>query len=117
MFTLATKAGVNPDVMLQVAVEGALGQGALLHHILPDTYFKGKFEPASFALSLAFKDLGLAVSLGQDYSVPMPMSNLTFQEMMSAVNRGWGDRDSCVSMLLQEERAGIEVRSINLENK
>jgi 3-hydroxyisobutyrate dehydrogenase-like beta-hydroxyacid dehydrogenase len=110
-FTLATKAGVDPKVMLQVAIEGALGQGVFLHHIMPNTYFKGKFDPASFALKLAFKDLGLAVSLGKDFNVPMSMSNLAFQEMMSAMNRGWGDRDSCVSMLLQEERAGTEVRS------
>jgi 3-hydroxyisobutyrate dehydrogenase len=110
-FTLSTKAGVDPEVMLQVALEGAFGQGVLLHHIMPETYFKGKFDPASFALKLAFKDLGLAVSLGKDYGVPMSMSNLAFQEMMSAMNRGWGDRDSCVSMLLQEERAGTEVRT------
>jgi 3-hydroxyisobutyrate dehydrogenase len=110
-FTLATKAGVDPKVMLQVAIEGALGQGVLLHHIMPETYFKGKFDPASFALKLAFKDLGLAVSLGQDYNVPMSMSNLALQEMLSAMNRGWGDRDSCIPMLLQEERAGVAVRS------
>ena len=41
----------------------------------------------------------------------MALANLTLQEMMAAMNRGWGDRDSRVSMLLQEERAGgIEVR-------
>jgi 3-hydroxyisobutyrate dehydrogenase-like beta-hydroxyacid dehydrogenase len=110
-FTLATKAGVDPEVMLQVTLEGAVGQGVLLHHLMPETYFKGKFEPAAFSLKLAFKDLGLAVSLGKDYNVPMSMSNMAFQEMMFAMNRGWGDRDSCVSMLLQEERAVTEVRS------
>jgi hypothetical protein len=51
------------------------------------------------------------MSLGQDFGVPMPMSNLAFQEILSAMNRGWGDRDSCVSLLLQEERAGTVVRS------
>jgi 3-hydroxyisobutyrate dehydrogenase len=30
--------------------------------------------------------------------------------MTEALNRGWGDRDSRVAMLLQEERAGVEVR-------
>jgi 3-hydroxyisobutyrate dehydrogenase-like beta-hydroxyacid dehydrogenase len=111
-FTLSTKAGVDPEVMLQVALEGAFGQGVLLRQLMPDNYFKGKFDPARFPLKLAFKDLGLAVSLGQDYDVPMSMSGLAYQEMMSAMNRGWGDKDSCVSMLLQEERAGTEVRSV-----
>jgi len=31
-------------------------------------------------------------------------------QMTEAMNRGWGDRDSRVAMLLQEERAGVEVR-------
>ena len=31
--------------------------------------------------------------------------------MTEAINRGWGGRDSRVAMLLQEERAGVEVRA------
>lgn len=110
-FSLAAKAGVDPDTMVQVALEGVLGQGVFFKHIMPDVYLKEKFEPAGFALKLAFKDMGLAVSLGKDYSVPMSLSNLAHLEMMSAVNRGWGDKDSSIAMLLQEERAGTKVRS------
>ena len=40
----------------------------------------------------------------------MRLAQLTLQEMTEAVNRGWGHRDSRVAMLLQEERAGVEVR-------
>ena len=40
----------------------------------------------------------------------MKMANLALQELTEALNRGWGDRDSRVAMLLQEERAGVEVR-------
>jgi len=40
----------------------------------------------------------------------MRLANLTLMEMTEAINRGWGDRDSRVAMLLQEERAGVEVR-------
>ena len=65
----------------------------------------------SFSTVAAFKDVSLATSLGREFNVPMAMANLTQQELMSAMNRGWGNRDSCVSMLLQEERAGIEVRT------
>jgi 3-hydroxyisobutyrate dehydrogenase-like beta-hydroxyacid dehydrogenase len=110
-FSLAAKAGVDPTVMVQVALEGVLGQGVFFKHIMPDVYLKGKFEPAGFALNLALKDIGLAVSLGRDYNVPMSISNLAHMEMMSAVNRGWGDKDSSISMLLQDERAGTKVRS------
>ena len=40
----------------------------------------------------------------------MKLANLTLAEMTEAMNRGWGGRDSRVAMLLQEVRAGVEVR-------
>ena len=48
----------------------------------------------------------------------MAMANLTLQEMMAAMNRGWGDKDSRITVLLQEERAGgIELRVPKAEPK
>ena len=70
----------------------------------------GKFDPPDFALRLARKDVDLALSVGREYDVPMRLAQLTLQEMTEALNRGWGHRDSRVAMLLQEERAGVEVR-------
>ena len=77
----------------------------LAEHLLP-----GKFDPPDFALRLARKDVDLAVGVGRDFDVPMRLANLALQEMTEAMNRGWGGRDSRVAMLLQEERAGVEVR-------
>jgi len=37
----------------------------------------------------------------------MRLTNLALQELTEALNRGWGQRDSRVSALLQQERAGI----------
>jgi 3-hydroxyisobutyrate dehydrogenase len=39
----------------------------------------------------------------------MRLANLTLAELTEALNRGWGQRDSRVAMLLQEERAGVDV--------
>ncbi len=39
----------------------------------------------------------------------MRMANLVLEELTEAMNRGWGDRDSRVAMLLQEERAGVKI--------
>jgi len=39
----------------------------------------------------------------------MRMSNLTLAEMTEALARGWGGRDSRAVMLLQQERAGVEI--------
>jgi 3-hydroxyisobutyrate dehydrogenase len=37
------------------------------------------------------------------------MANLALDELTAALNRGWGERDSRAAMLLQEERAGVEI--------
>ena len=52
----------------------------------------------------------LATELGREHGVPMRLANLTLEEMTEALNRGWGERDSRVPMLLQEERAGVEIK-------
>lgn len=52
----------------------------------------------------------LATELGRELSVPMRVANLTYAEMTEALNRGWAARDSRVPMLLQEERAGVEIK-------
>ena len=109
VFTMGVKAGVEPLALWQAVRRGAQGRRGtfegLAEHLLP-----GKFDPPDFALRLARKDVDLAVSVGREYEVPMRLANLVLQEMTEAMNRGWGDRDSRVAMLLQEERAGVEVR-------
>jgi 3-hydroxyisobutyrate dehydrogenase len=67
------------------------------------------YDPPDFALRLAHKDVTLATALGREVDVPMPMANLALDELTQALNRGWGQRDSRVAMLLQQERAGVEI--------
>jgi 3-hydroxyisobutyrate dehydrogenase len=38
------------------------------------------------------------------------MAHLALDELTEAMNRGWGNRDSRVAMLLQEERAQLEIK-------
>ena len=40
----------------------------------------------------------------------MRLANLALEEMTEALNRGWGERDSRMAMLLQEERAGVTIK-------
>jgi 3-hydroxyisobutyrate dehydrogenase len=109
VFTLGVKAGVEPLALWKAVRQGALGRRGTFER-LADQFLPGKFEPAAFALRLAHKDVSLAASLGRENHVPMRLANLTLEEMTEALNRGWGERDSRVAMLLQEERAGVEIR-------
>lgn len=110
-FTLGVKAGVKPEALLEAVQGSAFGQGLLLTHYLPEMVFKGAFEPVRFAMKLARKDVALATSLAREFNVPMPFAALTEQVLVEAVARGWGDDDYGKAFLLQEARAGIQVRA------
>ncbi len=109
--TLGVKAGVEAEALWECVRRGSLGRMNVLHEGIARTVFRGEFEPASFALSLARKDVGLATDLGREFNVPMPVANLAEQIAIEAMNRGWGDKDSSVTFLLQEEQASVEVRA------
>ena len=51
------------------------------------------------------------MAVGREYDVPMRLASLALSEMTEALNRGWGDLDSRAAMMLQEERAGVQVRA------
>ena len=108
VFTLGVKAGVDPVDLWDAVRQGAQGRRRTFDR-LADEFLPGKFDPPSFALRLAHKDVTLATQLGWELGVPMRLANLAREELTEAVNRGWGERDSRVAMLLQEERAGVEI--------
>lgn len=113
--TLGVKAGVEPEALWECVRRGALGRMSGLHEGIARTVFRGQFEPASFALALSRKDIGLATELGKEFNVPMPVANLAEQIAIQGMNRGWGDKDSSVTFLLQEEVAGVEVRAPHVD--
>lgn len=113
--TLGVKAGVEAEALWQCVRRGALGRMSSLHEGMPRTVFRGAFEPPSFLLSLARKDISLATELGREFDVPMPVANLAEQMAIEGLNRGWGDLDSSVTFRLQEEAAGVEVRAENVD--
>jgi len=108
-WTVAVKAGVAPETIVTAFTEAALGHMMNLKVRLPATYLRGNFEPR-FALTLAHKDLGLALELARSTEVPLRLGALCKQEMSEAIARGWGDRDASIFLTLQEERAGVRVR-------
>jgi len=109
MFTVGVKAGVEPLALWEAVRDGAGGRRRTFDGLI-DQFLPGKYEPAAFALRLAHKDMSLATQLGRDFNVPMRIANLALAELSEALNRGWGDRDSRSPMIIQQERAGVEIR-------
>jgi len=112
--TLGVKAGVDAEALWECVRRGAVGRMSGLHEGIARTVFRGQFE-ASFALALAYKDITLATELGREFKVPMPIANLAEQIAIQGMNRGWGDKDSSVTFLLQEEAADVQVRAPHVD--
>jgi 3-hydroxyisobutyrate dehydrogenase-like beta-hydroxyacid dehydrogenase len=109
VFTMGVKGGVDPLVLWRIVRQGFVGRARVFDR-LADQFLPAIFDPPNFRLKLAHKDVTLATSLGRELSVPMRLANLTLEELTEAVNRGWSERDSRVAMLLQEERAGVQIK-------
>ena len=107
-FALGVKAGVEPLALWQAVRQGAVGRRFTFDALI-DQFLPGKYDPAAFALKLAHKDVALANALGRELGLPMRMCNLALAEMTEALARGWGGRDSRAVMLLEQERAGVEI--------
>lgn len=110
VFTMGVKAGMDPLDLWKAVRQGALGRRRTFDRIA-DQFLIGKYDPPAFALKLAHKDVTLATNMGRELGVPMRFCQLTLEEMNEALARGWGHRDSRVPMLLQVERAGVEMKA------
>jgi 3-hydroxyisobutyrate dehydrogenase len=108
VFSMGIKGGVEPLALWEAVRTGASGRQRTFDR-LHDRFLPNKYDPPSFALKLAHKDMRLATELGRELGVPMRLANMAFAEMTEALNRGWENRDSRSPMLLQLERCGLKL--------
>jgi 3-hydroxyisobutyrate dehydrogenase-like beta-hydroxyacid dehydrogenase len=107
-FAMGVKAGMDPVALWEAVRQGVVGRRLTFDGLL-DQFLPGSYDPPSFALKLATKDVALATALGRELGVPMRICNLAYAEMTEACNRGWQGRDSRAVMLLEQERAGVNI--------
>lgn len=108
VFTLATKAGLDPLELWESLQYGVVGKARPLDHAVKQ-FLPNRYEPPSMQLKLGHKDVGLAVRMGKELGVPMRLANLVDEEITEAIGRGLGDFDSRSFMSLQVDRAGVEI--------
>jgi 3-hydroxyisobutyrate dehydrogenase len=109
--TLGVKAGVKLETVVEVINKSTgssrrlkeMGERVLGHR--NEWLQPGK----GFALTLAAKDLNLAMELGREFSVPLEVGALATQRIIEAIGRGWSAYPTEMAMLLQEERTGVRL--------
>ena len=105
---LGVKAGIDAKTLHEV-VNASSGHNGQLDRNYPDV-LKGNFEPG-FRLSLAVKDIGLAMTLAKELGVPMPVSAVVEQRHLESKAAGLGEKRSQSIILRLEELAGVQVRA------
>jgi 3-hydroxyisobutyrate dehydrogenase-like beta-hydroxyacid dehydrogenase len=89
--TLAEAAGIPPADAYR-AIEGSAAAAPMLGYRKPN-YLDEAANPVSFALSLARKDVALAMDLALELGVPMPQTQLNLDQLQAAEAAGFGERD------------------------
>ena len=108
--TTGVKAGVDASTIVEVFQKCALGRNFDLQVRLPNTLFQGNFDPR-FSLKLAYKDLKLAMEIADEFKVPFSIPEICEKEMSEAISRGLDTKDSSIFLTIQEEKAGVEIRT------
>jgi len=107
-FVLGVKAGIDPNVLYEI-IKVSTGNSWTLQQY-PDTVFKGNFEPG-FKVSLAYKDIGLALALGDECGVPLPVGKAVAKDLEDAMTAGLADKGVDSVIINLEKTTGVQVRT------
>jgi 3-hydroxyisobutyrate dehydrogenase-like beta-hydroxyacid dehydrogenase len=104
-FVLGAKAGLEPAKLLEVLRTGSAG----LYLGLAELFVRRGFETPIFALSLAEKDVALALDSARELAVPMPVVSAAHQTYVQALAQGHGHEVFFATLRALEDAAGAEV--------
>lgn len=104
---LATKAGVDPEVMLDILNNSAARSGVVA--LKAPMVFKGDFS-TNFSVKWLEKDLQLMLDSAAEMNIPLPLTALSCQMYRAAIAQGFGEEDICGSIRVLEGLTGSKVR-------
>ena len=107
-FVLSTKAGVSPELMLEI-IENSAAKSGLISLKAP-LVFKRDWDPR-FSVKWLEKDMQLMLESAAELNVPVPLTSLSQQMYRAAIAKGFGEDDIGGSIRLLEDLAGVEVVS------
>lgn len=105
---LATKGGVDPQLMLDI-LDNSAAKSGLISYKAPFV-FRRDFTP-NFSTKWMHKDVGLILESGKELGVPLVLTSVTQQLFQTAISAGYGDQDMCSTINVLEDIVGIRVKS------
>ena len=106
-FVLATKAGVDPELVFN-AIRGGLAGSTVMEAKAP-MIMAGNFKPG-FKIDLHIKDLANAIETGHDVGVPLPLTASVMEILQALKVDGKGQNDHSGIAMYYEKMAKIETR-------
>jgi 3-hydroxyisobutyrate dehydrogenase-like beta-hydroxyacid dehydrogenase len=106
-FVLSSKAGVDPELMLEILNNSAAKSGLLAYKA--PFIFDRNFV-TNFSVKWMHKDIGLMLESGEEMNVPLPLTSLTQQVFRAAIAEGYGNEDICSTIKVLEGMTGVEVK-------
>lgn len=104
---LASKAGVEPDLVYQ-AIRGGLAGSTVLDAKAP-LVMDRKFDPG-FRINLHIKDLNNVLETSHEVVVPLPLTAAVMEMMQALKNDGMGNDDHGSLVRYYEKLAHVEVK-------
>jgi 2-hydroxy-3-oxopropionate reductase len=105
--TLATKAGVDPELVFN-AIKGGLAGSTVMNAKAP-LIIDRKFDPG-FRINLHIKDLNNAMETAHDVGVPLPLTAGVMEIMQALKIDSCGENDHGALVKYYEKLAKVEVR-------
>ncbi len=105
--TLATRAGLDPEVVFN-AVKGGLAGSTVLNAKAPMVISRN-FQPG-FRIALHQKDLRNALLAAESMKVSLPLTSTVQQMLMALMNDGKGNLDHSAIVMFLEKMAGVEIK-------
>jgi len=105
--TLATKAGLDPEVVFN-AIKGGLAGSTVLNAKAPMVISRN-FQPG-FRIALHQKDLRNALLAAESMKVSLPLTGAVQNQLMALMNDGKGALDHSTIVTFTEKMAGVEIK-------
>ncbi|MBL4727669.1 MAG: NAD-binding protein, partial [Rhizobiaceae bacterium] len=110
VMAMAVKAGLDPDVMIDI-INVSSGRNSAIQDKFPRAILTGTFD-FGFATGLSYKDVRLCIDEAEGIGVPM-VAGAAVRQMLAITNAKYGPESdfTCIAKVV-EEWAGVEIRSV-----